>query len=167
MDYWRKVLSSYSFDTKMVVSGAGIQYNLQRILWHSCILSESLFFPIWEVFSFSAMAVWSMKWLLKFCYTKTCTHCWVVFQIRMCFMHSFKVCVWSSVLYAGCAPHVHVLALIAAQQLDMQAHKAGRKLFLEESAIALVCCTAWATSAGCLQCMRRNPLLMQRAWTEV
>lgn len=65
-----------------------------------------------------------------------------VFQIRMCFMRLSKVHVWSSVLYTGCMPHVHVLALITAQQLDMQAHKAGRKLFLEESAIALVCCTA-------------------------
>jgi len=59
--------------------------------------------------------------------------------------HSSKAHVSSSVLYAGCVPHVRVVALITAQQRDMQTHKAflaGRKFLLEESAIAGVCCTA-------------------------
>lgn len=79
---------------------------------------------------------------------------------------SSKVHISSSVLYTGCIPHIHVLALTTAQQLDMRVHNvfpASRKFFLEVChSMSLLHC--WPTSTGCLQYMRRNPLLIWHTW---
>lgn len=50
MDYSRKVLPGYPFDSEMVLSVAQIQYNLQRVLQRSWGNSASLFFPYGKYF---------------------------------------------------------------------------------------------------------------------